>query len=218
MGGERDGRHPGGALSLRETVATRASPLSPGGFAEAVLVRDGAVAAVGAELELARLAPAGTTTVDLRGGLLAPGFTDAHVHPVQAGLERAGATCPSCTASTSTSAPIARLRRSEPRQEWILGGGWDMSAFPGGPAPPLDQLDFLDRPVFLLHRDHHGAWVNAGRWSSPGSPRDTPDPRRRPDRARRRTAARSGTLHEGAMDLVGLLLPATRRRATRRRR
>ena len=49
----------------------------------AVVVRDARVAAVlppGAEL------PAGTV-VDLAGGLLTPGFIDAHVHAVQGGLE-----------------------------------------------------------------------------------------------------------------------------------
>ncbi len=36
----------------------------------------------------ARPADAGADVVDLDGGLLAPGFLDAHVHPVQGGLER----------------------------------------------------------------------------------------------------------------------------------
>ena len=55
-----------------------------------VLVADGRIAAVstgdaaGQPLD----APAGTRVVDLEGGLLAPGFVDAHVHVVQGGLER----------------------------------------------------------------------------------------------------------------------------------
>ncbi|GAA3094965.1 amidohydrolase family protein [Nonomuraea salmonea] len=52
----------------------------------AVLVRGGVIAAVGPEGELAREPH---ETVDLGGGLLVPGFTDAHMHPIQAGLERA---------------------------------------------------------------------------------------------------------------------------------
>ena len=63
--------------------------LAADAFAEAVLVRDGRIAAVGAESDVVRLAASGHETVDLDGGLLTPGFTDSHIHPVQAGLERA---------------------------------------------------------------------------------------------------------------------------------
>ena len=59
--------------------------LAADAFAEAVLVRDGRVAAVGAESDVVRLAVPGHEIVDLAGGLLTPGFTDAHVHAVLAG-------------------------------------------------------------------------------------------------------------------------------------
>ena len=48
-----------------------------------VLVRDGRVVAVGGSLRTP-----GAEVVDCDGALLLPGFTDAHVHPVQGGLER----------------------------------------------------------------------------------------------------------------------------------
>src|SRR5680860_1820227 len=48
-----------------------------------VLIDDGRIVAVG-ELDV----PADADVVDLDGGLLAPGFVDAHVHAVQGGLER----------------------------------------------------------------------------------------------------------------------------------
>ena len=52
-----------------------------------VVVRDGAILAVGGPETRERAGP-GAATVDLQGGLLVPGFTDAHVHPVQGGIER----------------------------------------------------------------------------------------------------------------------------------
>jgi hypothetical protein len=52
-----------------------------------VAVRSGLVAAVGADLR--GLRGPRTEVVDLAGGLLVPGFVDAHIHPVQGGLERA---------------------------------------------------------------------------------------------------------------------------------
>ncbi|MEU7857374.1 amidohydrolase [Nonomuraea sp. NPDC049141] len=174
------------------------------GFAEAVLVRDGVIAAVGDERELVRLAP-GHETVDLEGGLLMPGFTDAHVHPVQAGLERAKCDLSEIYGLDAYLAKIADYAAKNPEKEWIDGGGWDMSAFEGG-LPHRDQLAFADRPVYLIQRDHHAAWVNTRALELAGVTADTPDPA---DGRIERDAdgTPSGVLHEGAMDLVGLLTP-----------
>ncbi|WP_084958201.1 amidohydrolase [Thermoactinospora rubra] len=176
-----------------------------GGFAEAVLVRDGVIAAVGGEAELAGAASPGHETVDLDGGLLTPGFTDAHIHPVQAGLERAKCDLSEVYGLDAYLAKVAAYAESDPGREWIDGGGWDMSAFPGG-LPRREQLDFLDRPAYLIQRDHHAAWVNTRALERAGITRDTPDPadgriERDPD------GTPTGVLHEGAMDLVGLLTP-----------
>ncbi|MFC7584136.1 amidohydrolase family protein [Nonomuraea antimicrobica] len=174
-----------------------------GVVAEAVLVRDGVIAAVGEERELARQAH---ETVDLDGGLLAPGFTDAHLHPVQAGLERAKCDLAEDFGLDTYIEKISEYAAKNPDKEWIDGGGWDMAAFPGG-LPHRDQIDFLDRPAYLIQRDHHAAWVNTRALDRAGITRDTPDPA---DGRIERDAdgAPTGVLHEGAMDLVGLLTPA----------
>ncbi|WP_067141798.1 amidohydrolase [Microtetraspora malaysiensis] len=178
--------------------------LTPGGFAEALLVRDGVIAAVGAESDLVRLSP-GAEPVDLRGGLLTPGFVDAHIHPVQAGLERAACDLAEIYGLDDYLAHVASFAAAHPEKTWISGGGWDMAAFPGG-LPHRTQLDFLDRPAYLIQRDHHAAWVNTRALELAGITKDTPDPadgriERDPD------GTPSGVLHEGAMDLVGLLTP-----------
>ncbi|WP_229802963.1 amidohydrolase [Planobispora rosea] len=179
--------------------------LAAGAFAEAVLVRDGRIAAAGAEADVARLAAPGCETVDLNGGLLIPGVTDAHMHPVQAGLERAKCDLSEVYGLDAYIARIHEYAASHPGHEWIDGGGWDMSAFPGG-LPHRSQLDSLDRPVYLIQRDHHAAWVNTRALELAGITRDTPDPA---DGRIERDAdgTPSGVLHEGAMDLVGLLTP-----------
>ena len=80
-----------------------------------------------------------------------------------------------------------------------------MADFPGG-TPRREDLDAIvpDRPVFLTNRDGHGAWVNTRALELAGITADTPDPgdgriERDPD------GSPTGTLHEGAMDLVGAL-------------
>ncbi|MEU4702699.1 amidohydrolase [Nonomuraea dietziae] len=174
-----------------------------GSFAEAVLVRDGVIVAVGSESDLVRQAPA-HETVDLEGGLLMPGVTDAHIHPVQAGLEHAKCDLSEIYGLDEYLTAI-RAYADGCDKEWIDGGGWDMSAFPGG-LPHRSQLDFLDRPAYLIQRDHHAAWVNTRALERAGITRDTPDPA---DGRIERDAdgSPSGVLHEGAMDLVGLLTP-----------
>jgi len=51
-----------------------------------VAVVDGRIAAIDADLSAWR-GPA-TEVVDLAGGMLHAGFVDAHIHPIQGGLER----------------------------------------------------------------------------------------------------------------------------------
>ena len=63
-----------------------------------------------------------------------------------------------------------------------------------------------DRPVFLPNRDGHDAWVNTAALERAGITRDTVDPASGRI-ARDADGTPSGTLHEGAMDLVERLIP-----------
>jgi hypothetical protein len=180
-----------------------------GPFEGAVLVRGGRIAAVGPEEDVVRRArEAGasrTETVDLAGGLLVPGFVDAHVHPVHAGLDRAACDLSEAGDLAGYQERVRAYAAAHPDREWITGGGWDMSAFPGG-LPHRSHLDFVGRPVYLVQSDLHAAWVNGRALELAGIDRNTPDPpdgriERDPD------GTPSGVLHEGAMDLVGRLTP-----------
>jgi predicted amidohydrolase YtcJ len=172
----------------------------------AVVVQEGRVAAVLAD---PADAPAADRTVDLAGGLLAPGFVDAHVHAVQGGLERIRCDLSELHAREDYLAAITEYAAAHPDRPWILGGGWAMAAFPGG-TPTAAELDRVvpDRPVFLPNRDHHGAWVNTRALQLAGISATTPDP---PHGRIERDAGGSptGTLHEGAMHLVTRLVPDT---------
>ncbi len=170
-----------------------------------LLVLGQRVRAVGPGLDV----PDGAEEVDLAGGLVAPGFVDAHVHPVQGGLERMRCDLSDLDTREDYLAAVASYAADHPAEPWILGGGWAMPAFPGG-TPTAADLDAVvaDRPVFLPNRDHHGAWVNSRALDLAGIDRRTPDP---PDgRIERDADGRpGGTLHEGATALVARLLPAT---------
>ncbi|GLW46654.1 amidohydrolase [Streptomyces sp. NBRC 14336] len=181
--------------------------LTPEGrTATAVAVTGGRITAVGHD-EVRELAGPGTEVVELDGRLLLPGFQDAHVHPVPAGLELAQCDLTGARTAAESVAAVRAYAEAHPEREWITGGGWSMEAFEGG-TPTKELLDAVvpDRPVYLPNRDHHGAWVNSRALERAGITRDTPDPA---DGRIERDAsgAPSGTLQEGAMRLVGRLTP-----------
>jgi predicted amidohydrolase YtcJ len=144
-------------------------------------------------------------------GAVLPGFQDAHVHPPLAGMERLRCDLNEAADREGYRKLIARYAAGHPDEPWILGGGWWMPAFPGG-TPRAEDLDAVvpDRPVFLVNQDGHGAWVNTRALELAGidaATADPPDGRIERDPA---TGRPTGTLHEGAMDLVERLIPPTR--------
>lgn len=185
--------------------------LTPEGrTATAVAVIDGRITAVGHD-EVHDLAGPRTERVDLAGRLLLPGFQDAHIHPVPAGLELTQCDLTGTKTADETVAAVRAYADAHPEREWITGGGWSMEAFEGG-TPTKELLDSVvpDRPVYLPNRDHHGAWVNSRALALAGITRDTPDPA--DGRIERHASGSgsgepSGTLQEGAMQLVGRLTP-----------
>ncbi|MFF9765733.1 amidohydrolase [Streptomyces sp. NPDC014636] len=182
--------------------------LTPEGrTATAAAVTGDRITAVG-HAEVRELAGPRTEVVDLAGRLLLPGFQDAHVHPVPAGLELSQCDLTGATTAEETVAAVRAYADAHPERKWILGGGWSMEAFAGG-TPSKELLDAVvpDRPVYLPNRDHHGAWVNSRALELAGIDQLTPDPA--DGRIERDALGEpSGTLQEGAMQLVGRLTPA----------
>lgn len=176
-------------------------------WARAVAVRGGRIVAVGTDDGVRELIGPKTEVHDLKGMMLLPGFQDAHCHPPSAGLQLIQCDLSDAYTAAEYERIVRRYAEEHPDQEWIQGGGWSMDAFPGG-TPTRDLLDRLvpDRPAFLPNRDGHGAWVNSKALELAGITGETPDP---PDGRieRDERGEPSGTLHEGAMDLVEKLMP-----------
>src|SRR4029077_1066956 len=176
--------------------------------AGALAIRDGRIVAVGQPSEVGLFIGPRTRVVSLAGRTVLPGFQDAHVHPVMAGVGLLR--CPLHDLPTTPEAyldAIATYAAAHPERAWVDGDGWYMAAFPGG-TPRREDLDRVvpDRPAFFVNRDGHGAWVNSRALAHAGIDRDTPDP---VDGRIERDAAGepSATLHEGAMELVRRLIP-----------
>ena len=179
-----------------------------GSTAGTVAVTGGRITAVGQD-EVRELIGPGTEVVDLAGRLLVPGFQDAHIHAVFGGVELGECDLTGTTDLAEYRRRIRTYAEAHPEREWITGGGWSMESFPGG-HPTRQLLDELvpDRPVYLVNRDHHGAWANTRAFELAGVDAGTADPADgRIEREADGTPA--GMLQEGATGLVSRVVPAT---------
>ncbi|MEU9864833.1 amidohydrolase [Streptomyces sp. NPDC047971] len=193
-------------LVLRSGAVLTMDPSSP--RATALAVAGDRIVAVGRDDEVRKLVGPGTRVVDLSGRALLPGFQDAHVHPVYAGLELGACDLSGTTDLGEYRRRISAYAAAHPERPWITGAGWSMESFPGG-LPTRRMLDELvpDRPVLLSNRDHHGAWANTRALELAGVTASTPDPadgriEREPD------GTPSGMLQEGAVLVVSRVVPA----------
>jgi predicted amidohydrolase YtcJ len=170
----------------------------------AVAVRDGRVVAVGRHADDVRPhAGEDAELVDLGGGLLLPGFHDAHLHPMVCGLERARCELYELATPEEYLGALAGSVAAQSPRTWVRGGGWSADAFgPAGPTAEMLDRVVADRPAFVMSSDHHNAWVNTAALRLAGVDRDTPDP---PDGwiVRDAHGRPSGTLREAAIALVG---------------
>jgi hypothetical protein len=178
--------------------------------AEAVAVRAGRIIALGTARDVDVHRGPATRVIDLRGRLAGPGFGDAHVHPLHGGLVMLQCDLHSDRYYQPLDdylGTIAAYAAAKPDRAWITGGGWNMADFPGG-TPRREDLDRVvpDRPAYLPNRDGHSAWVNTRALELAGVTVATPDPydgriERDPD------GTPTGSLHDGAMDLVSSIVP-----------
>ncbi len=184
-----------------DLVVTGGRVLRPGASSSvraAVVVTGDRIAAVVDEAEVPGLVGRRTEQLDAAGGLVLPGFQDAHVHPPTAGRNRLRLDLSDVAGRHAYVEAVGRYASEHPDEPWVIGGGWSMEHFPGG-TPRREDLDAVvpDRPVFLYNRDVHGAWVNSRALELGGIGAATPDPAdgriERDD-----DATPTGTLHEGA--------------------
>lgn len=140
----------------------------------AVAVLRGRIIRVGSDASVRELVGEATRVVDAAGGLIHPGFVDAHIHAVFAGVERLSIDLTAATTVEET-LELIRVGAEGGDAPWITGGGWSHELFP---LPTRHQLDAIvpDRPVALSDAGHHTLWVNTKALEMAGVDRATPQP------------------------------------------
>jgi len=179
-------------------------------WAEAVAVIDGKIAYVGSSAGAKKYKGPNTRLVDLDGKMVLPGFQDAHVHPIEAGMAYLGCSLHDGKSVEDYVLIVKECAQQSPEATFIDGGGWTMDLFEDG-LPDKRLLDEVvsDRPVILKSASGHQLWVNSKTLKIAGIDAETPDPPRgRIDRYKN-SKEPSGSLQENsAMNLAFSTRPA----------
>ncbi len=152
--------------------------------AEAVLLSGERIAAIGDLAELRARAARDTREIDLGGGVLIPGFVDAHSHLGMVGeqaLHNIDLNAPPIGEVTCMDELVARMRERadrEPPDAWIEGRGYDDTLLREKRHPTRLDLDRVSttRPVVVRHISGHLASANSVALALCGVSADTPDP------------------------------------------
>ena len=143
-----------------------------GTSAESLLARDGRVAAIGRRDEVRREA-GDAESVDLRGGLMVPGWFDAHVHFVWWAQQMSRLDVADTTTLEEALDRVAAFSSALPEGAWVLGGRFDKNNW--GRWPTAVDLDRVTNghPAVLRSRDGHSRWLNSAAIARAGITRDT---------------------------------------------
>ena len=151
-----------------------------GGFADAVLIVDGRVAAVGAVDEVEAAAPAGVRRVDLGGRVAIPAFNEAHMHllPYGLGLSQVNLRAEQVTTLDEVLRRVGEAAKQAPKGAWVLGRGYDHGALDVGRHPTAAELDSVspDNPVYIVRTCGHMGVANTAAMKAAGIGHNTPDP------------------------------------------
>ena len=155
-------------------VLTMAEPM----YAEAVLVEDGVIRAVGRGAELKKMG-GGCKEIQFQGTLM-PGFIDAHSHFSQMAYACLQA---SLNGTQSVEKICQRVKEflleTKPAPgTWVQARDYDHNQLPGGKHPTLEQLDAMapGYPLVIHHKSGHMGLMNTMALEALGITPETPVP------------------------------------------
>src|SRR5271154_4070243 len=99
--------------------------------AQAVAVFGDRILAVGSNADIEGWRSPNTKVIDAGGKVLLPGFNDAHVHFVSGGMQLDSVQLNDVTSPAEFVRRIGEQAKKTPKGEWILGGDWDETKWPG---------------------------------------------------------------------------------------
>jgi hypothetical protein len=177
--------------------------------AQALAVKAGRIMAVGENKEISALAGSKTERVNLDGRLGIPGLMDSHFHFYDWAMGRQQLDLAGVKSLDELLNQVEQAAGKLPRENWILGQGWNESDWSEHTMPRRDHLDAMApaHPVALWRCDLHLVSVNSRALELAGIDETTPDP---PDGVIEKDSSGrpTGILRELAPNLVKSVIPA----------
>lgn len=176
--------------------------------AEAMIIRDGRIHAIGSEEEMRRLVGSGAAVLDAGGRMVLPGFHDTHIHHLEGGHHYIeGADLSACRGPEGVAEELRGFAAGSDRP-WVYGAFYDQSCLHIGNLDRhvLDRA-VQDRPCMVVSADGHNGCINSFAIDLLGLGDETPDP---PEGHFVRDAEghATGLLYETAVDWVNKRRPA----------
>lgn len=170
---ERNGQGPTLIVARRVYTLDAKRPI-----AEAILVDDGRIVAVGTRRALSGASSRPTRVVQIGDAVVTPGLVDCHTHFFYWALQRALVI--DVRPARSREAALELLRRGARTRrvgEWVLGWGFQASLWGTGlpTASDLDQA-LPGVPVLVRSNDGHTGWLSTEALRRFNITRETPDP------------------------------------------
>jgi predicted amidohydrolase YtcJ len=130
--------------------------------AEAVAVRDGAIAAVGSRDEIFAMKGSGTRVIDADGGSVIPGFVESHMHLFVGAAELDHLQLFGVSGFDRLQEAIRGYAAARPDAKVLLGQAADYTVLSAEERVTRHHLDRIipDRPFAMAAPDHHTMWAN----------------------------------------------------------
>jgi predicted amidohydrolase YtcJ len=145
----------------------------------AIAVAHGEILAAGTDHEiLARWKGAVTRLVDLHGAFVMPGFNDAHAHLGMGGKILLSVDLIGVQSLAEMQARIRAAAEKAAPGQWLTGGGWDHTLWPGAQLPTRQDIDAAagGHPAIFTRVDGHIAVADSAALSAAGITRTTQAP------------------------------------------
>ena len=147
-------------------------------FAEAVLVEDGRIIAVGERSALLETSNEPIEEIDLGGGVLMPSFIDAHGHFISVVANYAHPDLRGARSIDEIGSIITdHIRKNNVEKgKWIVAKSYDENLLPEAKHPTLAELDRIcpDNPLYISHTTGHAGLYNSAALELIGITPDTP--------------------------------------------
>ena len=179
---------------------------------QAVGIRDGRIAALGANDEVSVGTHSRTTVIDAQGKTVLPGFIEPHNHMVGFStslLEVDARTPPNRNIADIVGPPARTSLNDSARCNWIRGRGYDDTGLRDMRHPTRNDLDAAstDHPIIIVHNSGHMLAANSTALEMAGIHDETPDPPGGRIGRYPASGEPDGMLYETAQGLIHRLLP-----------